>query len=80
MDDTEKHSGLMNTLKHRILRNWTARRVMYLAAGSIFIGQGIYMHEWIPALAGGYFAVMGILGFGCAATGCCSIPPPPQKK
>ena len=53
---------------------------MYLAAGSIFIGQGIYMHEWIPALAGGYFAVMGILGFGCAATGCCSIPPPPQKK
>ena len=82
MEQPGKYYGLIMvaSIKDRLLRNWSLRRVMYLVVGSLFVAQGIHQYEWIPIIAGGYFAFMGLLGFGCAATGCCNIPPPSRNK
>lgn len=65
-------------MKERLLSNWSIRRVIYLIIGIAILVQGILMNEWIGIAGGGYFTLMGLLGFGCAGGNCyngaCDIP------
>ena len=60
-------------MKGTILRGWTLRRAMYLVLGIFVIAYAIAVHRYWGAILGVYFAVMGILNFGCAA-GACATP------
>lgn len=57
-------------MKQRILNNWNVRRTVYLLIGLAILVQGILMKEWIGMAGGGYFTLMGLLGFGCAGGNC----------
>ena len=48
--------------------NW--RRLMYTVMGLVIVIQSVLLKDWLPALLGGYFAAMGIFGFGCASGAC----------
>lgn len=71
-------------MKKRVLTNWSIRRVLYLALGIIVIIQAVHDREWLWLMPGGYFASMGLLGFGCAAGNCftdnCPIEPISKKR
>jgi hypothetical protein len=54
----------------RILTGWTIPRAFYLLIGSIIFIQSIVQAEWLGIAFGGYFAAMGLFGFGCAAGNC----------
>jgi hypothetical protein len=60
-------------MKGTIWRGWTLRRAMYLVLGIFVIAYAIAVHRYWGAILGVYFAVMGILNFGCAA-GACTTP------
>jgi hypothetical protein len=60
-------------MKERILTGWNLRRVFYSLIGLAFVVQAIILHEWVAAVAGCYFAAMGIFGFGCASGNCAVI-------
>jgi len=57
-------------MKERILTNWNWMRVMYLLLGAFMTIQALASQQWFVALAGAYFASMGLFGFGCASGGC----------
>jgi hypothetical protein len=57
-------------MKERILTNWNWIRVMYLLTGVFMTVQALTSQQWLIALAGTYFASMGLFGFGCASGGC----------
>jgi hypothetical protein len=57
-------------MKERILTNWNWVRVMYLALGVFMTVQALASQQWFVALAGTYFASMGLFGFGCASGSC----------
>lgn len=57
-------------MKNRILYGWSIRRAVYFVLGSLIIAYAIMIKEWWGALAGGYFAAMGLFGFGCAGGNC----------
>jgi hypothetical protein len=54
----------------RILTGWTIVRAMYLIIGGLIFIQSIMQKEWLGIVFGGYFASMGLFGFGCAAGNC----------
>ena len=55
---------------NRILTGWTIPRAFYLLIGSLIFIQSIIQMEWIGIAFGGYFASMGLFGFGCASGNC----------
>lgn len=57
-------------MKERILKGWTARRVIYLVLGIIIMIQAYKDGQWPGILAGAYFAAMGFFAFGCAGGAC----------
>lgn len=57
-------------MKERLLYGWNIRRVLYLLIGGIIVVYGISIGTWWGALFGGYFAAMGLFGFGCAGGAC----------
>jgi hypothetical protein len=57
-------------MKERILTNWSWVRVMYLLIGAFMTVQALASQQWLVALAGTYFASMGLFGVGCASGGC----------
>lgn len=57
-------------MKERVLTNWTFARALYLVMGLIVIVQSLMSQQWLGVLFGGYFAVMGLFAFGCAAGNC----------
>ncbi len=57
-------------MKKRVLTGWTIQRAIYVILGGIIIAQSIIEHQWPLALAGAYFASMGLFAFGCAAGNC----------
>jgi hypothetical protein len=71
-------------MKNRILTDWTFRRLLYVALGSFVIIQSAREQQWFGILFGSYFALMGILSFGCAAGNCfggnCNIEPTQNKN
>lgn len=57
-------------LKDRLLKGWTARRVLYLVIGGGLVVVSIRDHQWFGVVIGTYFAAMGFFAFGCAAGHC----------
>jgi len=57
-------------MMNRILTGWTITRVFYLLIGSVIFVQAILQKEWLGIAFGGYFASMGLFGFGCAGGNC----------
>lgn len=57
-------------MKQRLTQGWSARRVLYLLIGLAIAIQAGMVREWFGVAAGGYFAVMGLFGFGCAGGNC----------
>ena len=55
---------------NRILTGWTIPRAFYLVIGSVIFIHSIVQVEWLGIAFGGYFASMGLFGFGCAAGNC----------
>lgn len=66
-------------MKERILTGWTFQRALFILMGAFIIIQAVQSNEWMGILLGGYFASMGIFGFGCAA-GACNYGSPVDKK
>jgi hypothetical protein len=62
-------------MKQRILSGWNVRRILYLLVGAWIMIQSVIDHQWILAVAGAYFAAMGVFAFGCAG-GSCAVNPP----
>lgn len=52
---------------------WSFRRIIYLGMGILILIQAIGLAQWFGVLLGIYFALMGLLGFGCAG-GNCKLP------
>lgn len=57
-------------MKQRILSGWNFQRLLFLIIGTAVIAQSIVQKEWLGLVFGGYFAVMGLFGLGCAAGNC----------
>lgn len=57
-------------MKQRLFSNWTFVRGIYFIMGALLLVQAIVMKQWFGMLLGGYFAAMGLFGFGCAAGNC----------
>ena len=55
---------------NRILTGWTIPRAFYLVIGLIIFIQSVVQMEWLGIAFGGYFASMGLFGFGCAGGNC----------
>ncbi|HLV42361.1 MAG TPA: hypothetical protein VKY37_08790 [Brumimicrobium sp.] len=66
-------------MKERILTNWSFVRALYLIMGTMVIVQSVMSQHWLGVAFGGYFASMGLFGFGCASGSCyggsCSTDP-----
>lgn len=58
----------------RLLNGWNFIRVLYLIAGIMMVVQSVADRQWLLALIGLYFAVMGLFAIGCAG-GSCYAPP-----
>ena len=57
-------------MRNRIFTGWTFRRFLYLGIGVMIVIQSIRDQQWVLALAGIYFAAMGLFAFGCASGNC----------
>ncbi|CAN5361310.1 hypothetical protein BH09BAC2_BH09BAC2_22090 [soil metagenome] len=57
-------------MKERILTNWTIGRLLYFIPGIIIVIGSLLNREWPGVAFGGYFALMGLFGFGCASGNC----------
>jgi len=57
-------------MKNRLLTGWTFVRVIYVALGVMVIAQALESGQWLGVAFGGYFAAMGLFGFGCAGGNC----------
>lgn len=64
-------------LKIRLLTGWNARRILFLVAGIWTLSEARAQGEILLALPGAYFALMGLLAFGCASGNCGYTPPGP---
>lgn len=60
----------LNTMKERILTQWTLPRALFLIMGIMVMVQSAMSHQWFGILFGAYFAAMGLFAFGCASGGC----------
>ena len=54
-------------MRNKIFTGWTFRRFLYLGIGVMIVIQSIRDQQWVLALAGIYFAAMGLFAFGCAS-------------
>lgn len=54
----------------RITSGWSVMRVLYLGIGLVIAFQSAVLREWFGMAIGGYFAAMGLFGFGCASGNC----------
>lgn len=66
-------------IQQRLTRGWSTRRVIYLLAGLAISYQSASAGDWLPGLAGAYFAAMGLFGLGCAG-GSCGLPRADEKS
>lgn len=61
-------------MKQKILNNWHTVRVVYLVIGVLISAYALVTKEWTGFLPGGYFILMAVFHFGCAAGGCYVVP------
>ena len=54
----------------RITNGWNFQRTLFLIMGGVVLIQSLLAREWVVVVFGGYFASMGLFGFGCAAGSC----------
>ena len=57
-------------LRARILTGWTLQRFAFLGLGGFLLVTAVMEQQWMATLFGGYFAAMGLFGFGCAGGAC----------
>lgn len=57
-------------MRERILTGWSIQRAAYLVIGLFVMIMFAIDKQWAGILLGGYFAAMGMFGFGCAAGNC----------
>lgn len=57
-------------MKNRILNGWNLRRALYLVTGIAVIIYALVTKEWWGTPLGAYFAIMGLLNWGCASGNC----------
>jgi len=57
-------------MKQRMLTGWNIPRILYLLAGMMILIQSFAERQWMGVVFGGYFAMMGLFAFGCAAGNC----------
>jgi len=71
-------------MKQRMLTGWNFPRILYLLAGMMILIQSIAERQWMGVAFGGYFAMMGLFAFGCAAGNCfgnsCNYQAIPKSK
>lgn len=71
-------------MKNRILTEWTLSRWLILIIGGIVLIESALRTEWVGLIFGGYFAAMGLFGFGCAGGACaggsCNYPTTKEKE
>ena len=60
----------MKIVLQRIITGWTLARFVYLGLGSVIMFESLFHSEWLGVVIGGYFAVMGLFGLGCASGAC----------
>jgi len=70
-------------MMRKLMTGWTIPRAMYLLIGGYIFIYSMLQMEWLGIVFGGYFAAMGLFGFGCAAGNCYPMtrnPPPAEKQ
>lgn len=65
-------------MKQRLLTGWNFIRVLYLIAGVMMLVQSMADRQWLLALPGVYFALMGLFAIGCAGGSCYTGTAPKQ--
>ncbi len=58
----------------KIFPNWSFSRILYLAAGLLFILVAVKDRMWFMIPVGLYFVAMGIFKLGCASGSCATFP------
>ena len=53
-----------------LTRNWSVKRVIYLAMGIFFITASLKDQFWLMTIVGLYAISMALFNFGCAAGNC----------
>ncbi|MCX6290612.1 MAG: hypothetical protein NT126_02470 [Bacteroidetes bacterium] len=61
----------MSYFKLPLFVNWNSMRWIQLIFGVFFFIQGIYSHDWVPVMGGGWFCYMAFGNVSCCgAYGC----------
>lgn len=68
----------MTALKHTLLYNWHAGRVLKIVFGLILGYQAIRASDFFAGLLGSFFLYQGLTNTGCCGSGGCPVPI--QKK
>ena len=63
---------MIQKLWYQISSGWNLRRFFYTGIGMLLIAQSYLDGPWFGYFIGGYFASMGLFGFGCAGGHCFS--------
>ncbi len=61
-----------NGMKNRLTTGWNFIRIVFTALGLFMVVQSLMDKEYLSSFLGGYLAVMGLLGVGCASGSCYS--------
>lgn len=61
---------MKNKIWFQITNGWSLRRIFYLGMGLLLVVQTFLNGPWFGFIIGGYFASMGLFGFGCAGNNC----------
>lgn len=62
----------MNTLKYKLLNNWSIARMVRLAIGLWLAVLGIQSSDWAIGLFGGFFLYQALTDTGCCSSGACA--------
>lgn len=60
------------TMKDRLTKGWNVLRIVFTVLGLFILIQSILDQELLSSLLGGYLAIMGLFGIGCASGSCCA--------
>jgi hypothetical protein len=70
----------MNTLKQRLLTNWSLPRIMRLGIGTMLLVMGIQSRDWAMGLFSVFFLYQAVTDTGCCGSGACYAPPASKNK
>jgi hypothetical protein len=58
--------------KNRLTTGWNFIRIAFTVLGLFMLIQSIFDKEYLSSILGGYLAIMGLFGIGCASGSCCA--------